>query len=914
MPDPKRITLPSAPRHYIVVAHGMGEQKINTTIPAVVQRFAEVRHKKRENFYNIIIPASLSSQSVRSETELHGWSEFRGIPADDSQSVEDFDGTPATDTAGENLRFVELYWQDILQAHQSRFASDLEDWTKAMLERLQDPSITPREWLPSWALPLLQSIAGVAVPLKKMLAFKYVQQVNLVFNGFLGDVHLYGDYARTRGETVRHFHATLDKLMFYDFLDWRIRELTVSSIRQEPLVAGFYQKPEISIMAHSLGSIMSFDALVYAQAKACIRESGSESIEFDSSFPFFGYLEPSKEEKNRWDKHKEQLEKFILKVDRRIAETVIQEFRIDRYKDVFDMFFDAYSESGFSDEQKKREYESLDQCLGGGFPILKWHADKKVHAPTGNEYPGTVLFPGEERVVPVASGDEDQAPNGVVEKGLFDFTAQMFDQVKCDRTNLKEFVRGGVIDDAAFHYKLDLAFDLFEQSVVAEAWSHYEKVRISRASYWRSFLDGFVDVDCGQARVFEQPVPDKPPHINEAMYKSIPVLLWKNCVRNFITLGSPIDKYIALWHQNYIHLGLRVKDYTTPDRWIHEFRSEYDFSSSDGVSKIKHYNFCDEQDPVGQHLDIARKTDVYPLIFEAEDASKRDIVFRRYGFPGLAHNMYWRDGELFRGILREIIDRKESGSSTYFANDEFRKKDNARKQGFLWAYFRLPQIVSVVTALLLTYALNNLFNDKPLSGVVVLVLTLSLWAMPGILNYYERRTDIENVDRPSIMIFIEKLISPGLFCFLLMAMVEWRRILVMQSEGENVRGDDDMTHLAVQDVGDLFVWREFFVKWLWRFIAAVALLSGLSFLINVPEYAGKPLSLWGFECLERVFRNGDSMLPFTFVNESFTNIIGFIVGMSLCIYIPVSIFVCIWFFVIRNRYEGLGGGGSIAAR
>jgi hypothetical protein len=910
MPDSKRISLPSDPRHYIIVVHGIGEQKINSTIPPVVQRFAEVRHKKRENFYNIIIPASLSSQSVRSETELHGWSEFRGIPADDSQSVEEFDGTPATDTAGENLRFVEMYWQDILQSHQSRFASDLESWTKAMLERLRDPAITPREWLPSWALPMLQSMVCVAVPLKKTLAFKYVQQANLVFNGFLGDVHLYGDYARTRGEAVRHFHATLDKLMFYDFLDWRIRELTVSSIRQEPLVAGFYQKPEISILAHSLGSIMSFDALVYAQAKTGIRESASESIEFDSSFPFFGYVQPSKEEEHRWEKHKGQLERFIIKVEKRIAESVIQEFRIARYRDLFDLFFDGYAEHGFSDEQIKHEYESIDQCLGGGFPVLKWHADKKAQA-AGHEHHGRGAFRSETGVLSSASGEEGQAPHDGVEKEVGDLTVQMLDQVDCDRAGLKEFVRGRKLGEGAFNDRLDLVFDLFARSVADEAGSLHEKVQMYRSSYWRSFLDGFDEVDCGQARVFEQPVPDKPPVINEAMSKSIPVLLWKNCVRNFITLGSPIDKYIALWHQNYIHLGLRVKDYTTPDRWIQEFRSEYDFSSSEGVRKIKHYNFCDEQDPVGQHLDIARKTDVYPLIFEAEDASKRDVVFRRYGFPGLAHNMYWRDGDLFRGILREIIDREEDGSSTYFTNDEFRKKKNATKQGFLWAYFRLPQIVSVITALLLTYSLNNLFTGTPLSGIIVLLLTVSLWAMPGILNYYERRTDIGNVDKTSFRIFVENMISPGVFSILLMAMVEWRRILVMQSEGGNVSGEDERSHLPVQDSGDPFVWREFFVRWLWRFLVALALLTGLAFSVTVPGNVGKPLSGWGFEVLKGLFQARYSMLPFTLFNTGVTNIICFIIGISLCTYMSVSIFVCIWFFVVRNRYGGQHVGAGL---
>ena len=33
-------------RHYIVVVHGIGEQKLNETTTPVVHRFAEVRNKK----------------------------------------------------------------------------------------------------------------------------------------------------------------------------------------------------------------------------------------------------------------------------------------------------------------------------------------------------------------------------------------------------------------------------------------------------------------------------------------------------------------------------------------------------------------------------------------------------------------------------------------------------------------------------------------------------------------------------------------------------------------------------------------------------------------------------------------------------------------------------------------------------
>ena len=218
MTDQNNIPHPLTQRHYIVVVHGIGNQKLNTTIPPVVHRFAEVRQKKSEKFYQILLPASLSSQSVRSKNEFHGWAEFRGIPVEENQNIEDFDGTPATDTAGDNFRFVELYWQDILKSHQEKFASTTEEWAKALLERLQDPGITPDDWLPSWAIRMLKSIINVAIPVKSMLALKYTQAVKLIFDDFLGDVHLYGDYARTRGEAVDCFMLLSTKLFFLIFL------------------------------------------------------------------------------------------------------------------------------------------------------------------------------------------------------------------------------------------------------------------------------------------------------------------------------------------------------------------------------------------------------------------------------------------------------------------------------------------------------------------------------------------------------------------------------------------------------------------------------------------------------------------------------------------------------------------------
>ena len=53
------------PRHYVIVVHGIGEQKVNETATEVVHRFAEVRHPNRAIRYENLLPSYLSAQSVR---------------------------------------------------------------------------------------------------------------------------------------------------------------------------------------------------------------------------------------------------------------------------------------------------------------------------------------------------------------------------------------------------------------------------------------------------------------------------------------------------------------------------------------------------------------------------------------------------------------------------------------------------------------------------------------------------------------------------------------------------------------------------------------------------------------------------------------------------------------------------------
>ena len=270
-----------------------------------------------------------------------------------------------------------------------------------------------------WADLLLQQIQNSALTVQAALSYYRPAWATLIFEDILGDVHLYGDYARTRGKAVRHFHLVLDEIFVRDFLDW---------CRQEGDAA--YQLPQLTVIAHSLGTIMSFDALMYAFANTPIREG--TGLHPCPSLPFPGYTEKRRDEDEIWQMLASELESRKLQ-------------------------------------------ERLEQITG------------------------TTVLP--------------TAP-------------------------------------------------------------------------------------------------------------TIPTLFWRDCVKEFITLGSPIDKFHALWYQNYLHMGfLNVstisKDWA--DGWLQKVKT-----------RITHVNLCDEQDPVGHHLDIAQATSNYSKVFDtATDVAYRSDPARR---------------------------------------------------------------------------------------------------------------------------------------------------------------------------------------------------------------------------------------------------------------------------------------------
>lgn len=595
------------PRHYIIVVHGIGEQRHNETTVEVVNRFATARARQTPaSPYAGLLPGSLSSLSMRRKGGGQGWSEFEGIPVEPGSLSDTFDGTRATrDTSGRNFRFVDMRWADILQSHHGVYGSSTKQWTDSLLARLQPP-FTPDYVSEPWVMPLLKEMKETLLPIQGLLKWYAPAIEKSVFNDVIGDIHLYGDYTRTRGQAVRRFHAQLDQIHLRDYVEWCRFE---RKSKDEP-----YVPPVYTIIAHSLGSVLSFDALMYAFAKESIREGGDRHP--SGSLPFPGYTEREESEHESW-------------------------------------------------------YGLLSDL-------------RKPPRDTNLPYP-------------------------------------------------------------------------------QENWARFS------ACYAQ----------------FRKWYGIRPPATDPPRTGDLPLLLWRDHVKHFITLGSPIDKFLVLWHQNYRHMG--PIHHSAGDAWSGEWLDDTI------THRITHYNLCDEQDPVGHHLDVTRNCSAYNKVFRTDiPVTYRDVVFRRYAVPGLAHVQYWKDQDLFRRLIREVIDERPDpqahptshGHQSHLGQlveKKFFEVAGVYDMALAWAYARIPLIASVMTGLLLSYGWIgwHYWGFSPSSALALLAAFL-LWICPRPMEAYRKEVKPERLEQES---WLRKRLLPwkphrGILANVVAGAVEWRRILI----------------------------------------------------------------------------------------------------------------------------------------
>lgn len=466
---------------YFIVVHGIGKQRKNETVLDVINRFAEARRGLGEqDISNILTLGKATGQTGKEkssgicrhnppENQFVPWLEFEGIPQNPIPPPnKPFLGQPSN--TGENLRFVDLCWSDVMEEDFKDVGQEVDVWAEGLLGRLErkhaDALTNNKKGaeVPFWVRKVLRLLVETLVFLRQAMNFRVKKMSDLVFTQFLGDIQLYGEYAQTRGQAARRFH----KLM---------ARIEKKHYEMHPDI-----KPKYTIIAHSLGTVMSMDALLYAHVDPAIR-SGEKSSNVPN-LPFDGF---------------------------------------------------------WKDEEK-------------------------------------AIFEKKNDGVPLSKEEEEKFKD------------------------LKEF------------------------------------------------LDS----------------------------------KWIRNVDFFVTLGSPIDKYLVMWWQNYKYL-------LEPAKWRVHTRGK----------KIKHLNYCDEQDPVGHELDVARTAPGFIEIFDSTE--ENDRVFIRYSKPGAAHNEYWKDLDLFKWILYKTVDeeekRKRPEKPVWFKERIFRK---VLRISYKW----IPYSVVVVDFLTFTWALN----------------------------------------------------------------------------------------------------------------------------------------------------------------------------------------------------------------
>jgi hypothetical protein len=110
---------------------------------------------------------------------------------------------------------------------------------------------------------------------------------------------------------------------------------------------------------------------------------------------------------------------------------------------------------------------------------------------------------------------------------------------------------------------------------------------------------------------------------------------WISKVKGFMTIGSPIDKHLALWPTLFSGFKQACNLPPNPIEW---------------------HNYYDYGDPIGFELEKAREWFTQGIWTNAfHFPPKNDHGFARYPLPGKAHNDYWQDSSVFGHFIQSVV-------------------------------------------------------------------------------------------------------------------------------------------------------------------------------------------------------------------------------------------------------------------
>lgn len=127
---------------------------------------------------------------------------------------------------------------------------------------------------------------------------------------------------------------------------------------------------------------------------------------------------------------------------------------------------------------------------------------------------------------------------------------------------------------------------------------------------------------------------------------------WIDCVRGYMTIGSPIDKHIVLWPK--LWEGMELQSHLDAAAGL--VFEEAGKTRLRLKQLIKWRNYYDYGDPIGFRLETA-----VALLHEKECKAfefvtrKHDFGFSRYWLPGKAHTGYWQDPEVFGHFIDDVV-------------------------------------------------------------------------------------------------------------------------------------------------------------------------------------------------------------------------------------------------------------------
>ena len=120
--------------HYVIVVHGIGQQRKDETVLPVIQQFAASRHDNPEQADYLTL-GRLTSQSIEQQ-----WIEYQDIPNSPDKSLHKKIWIPkraSGQQSGKNIRFVDFCWSEIIKEQHIKAGEKTKVWSDSLINRLK---------------------------------------------------------------------------------------------------------------------------------------------------------------------------------------------------------------------------------------------------------------------------------------------------------------------------------------------------------------------------------------------------------------------------------------------------------------------------------------------------------------------------------------------------------------------------------------------------------------------------------------------------------------------------------------------------------------------------------------------------------------------------------------------------------